>query len=149
MKQEENEKLKRRRSLITTFLISFILISVFVLTVVLLSNGRHKNALEVTDNNWNISISMYDRSSETPNQAMTDLIWNATNKSEVKTLCNQINYICTTGKEYQPEEIIIEINGFNGYGSELNKNYNPVPLISADKESDTEKKYDWSYSYNN
>ncbi|MDO4282544.1 MAG: hypothetical protein Q4D02_02815, partial [Clostridia bacterium] len=168
MKQGENEKpkkiskqkvkRKRQTSIITVFLWLFLIATMITITA---TSMKNKNALEVEDNNWNITLVMYDKSSDTPNDAITDVTWNATSSSDTKQLVMQTNYACTTGKTYQPGEIAIEIPGiakdsFSEYWrnvtTPLNWTYsywlkNNV-VVAADKDTDTVKQYDWSYSYN-
>ncbi len=138
-------RLKRKISIFTIMLWVFLISTMITITV---NSTKNTNALEVDDENWNIQLVMYDRSSDTPNQAITEFTWNAVSESETKQLCMQINYACTTNKGYQPGEIEITIPGFGDSGSELNKRYYPNATIAADKLTDTTKKYDWSYSYN-
>ncbi|MDO4283562.1 MAG: Cna B-type domain-containing protein [Clostridia bacterium] len=146
-------KRKRQTSIITVFLWIFLIVTMVAITA---TSMKNKNALEVEDNNWNITLVMYDRSSNTPNDAVTDVTWNATSESDTKQLVVQTNYACTTGKAYQPGEIVIEIPGiakdsFSEYWRNATKyEYwlkNNV-VIAADKDTDTVKQYDWSYSYN-
>ena len=160
--EKENKKSKRKVSIFTVFLWLFLVITMSVITIGMFTQ---KNAIEVTDNNWNISLVMYDRSSDTPNQTITDFSWNATENNETKQLTMQINYACTTGKEYKLGEIIIEIPGFaKDSFSEYwrnNEKFSTYPttlsfydyfltnnvVIAADEENSNDKQYDWSYSY--
>ena len=152
------KKRKRKVSIFTIFLWLFLITTMSTITIGSLTK---KNAIEVTDNSWNINLVMYDRSSDTPDQAITDFTWNATNKAETKQLVMQINYACTTGKEYQPGEIVVEIPGIakdsfseywrnpTGYGDETYNEWleNNI-VVAADKENISNKQYDWSYQYN-
>ena len=94
-KLKENKKNKRKVSIFTIFLWLFLITTMSTITIGSLTK---KNAIEVTDNNWNIQLVMYDRSSDTPVQAITDFTWNAVESSETRQLTMQINYACTTGK---------------------------------------------------
>ena len=152
------KKRKRKVSIFTIFLWLFLITTMSTITIGSLTK---KNAIEVTDNSWNINLVMYDRSSDTPDQSITDFTWNATNKAETKQLVMQINYACTTGKEYQPGEIVVEIPGIakdsfseywrnpTGYGDETYNEWleNNI-VVAADKENISNKQYDWSYQYN-
>ncbi|MDO4283000.1 MAG: hypothetical protein Q4D02_05115, partial [Clostridia bacterium] len=155
---QNKTKRKRQTSIITVFLWLFLIATMVIITA---TGMKNKNALEVEDNNWNITLVMYDRSSDTPNQALTDVTWNATSKNETKQIAMQINYACTTGKAYQPGEIVIEIPGiakdsFSEYwrsfkstdSSSYEKWLAENVVVAADKDTDTVKQYDWSYSYN-
>ncbi|MDO4282209.1 MAG: hypothetical protein Q4D02_01115, partial [Clostridia bacterium] len=167
MKQGEDEKpkgiskqkvkRKRQTSIITVFLWLFLIAMMITITA---TSMKNKNALEVEDNNWNIQLVMYDRSSDMPNQAITDFTWNATSSNDTKQLVMQINYACTTGKVYQPGEIVIEIPGiakddFSEYWRKIGSSYSGSyeawlqdnVVIAADKDTDTTKQYDWSYHY--
>ena len=157
-KQKENKKKhKRKVSIFTIFLWLFLITTMSTITI---GSLNKKNAIEITDNNWNIQLVMYDRSSDTPDQAITDFTWNATNEDETRQLTMQINYACTTGKEYQPGEIIIEIpglarNNFSEYWRNLSQsNTNSYEkwlannvVVAADKVNSSNKQYDWSYVY--
>ncbi len=154
MKEAKVNKKKRKRkvSIFTIFLWLFLVATMSTITIGSLTK---KNAIEVTDNNWNIQLVMYDRSSDTPNQAITDFTWNATKESQSKQLAMQISYACTTGKEYQPGEIVIEIPGIaKDSFSEYWRNYYSSgnswisTTIAADEVSSSDKQYDWSYEYN-
>ena len=92
---EEKQKRKRKVSIITVFLWIFL---IAVMSVITLNSIKKKSALEIVDNSWNIGLVMYDRTSDTPNEYITDFTWNATTSSETKQLVMQINYNCTTGK---------------------------------------------------
>ncbi len=129
---------------------------VFLITTmitIIVNSTKNTNALEVEDENWNIQLVMYDRSSDTPNDAITEFTWNAVDVNETKQLCMQINYACTTNKGYKPGEIEIKIPGIakdsfseyyrTRYLSDDDFQY----TIAADKIGDTQKKYDWSYDY--
>ncbi len=157
-KQKENKKKhKRKVSIFTIFLWLFLITT---MSTIVVGSLTKKNAIEVTDNNWNIQLVMYDRS-DTPDQAITDFTWNAINENETKQLVMQITYACTTGKEYQPGEIVIEIPGiakdsFSEYWRSLSQSdvnsyekwlTNNV-VIAADRKSSSTKQYDWSYVYN-
>ncbi len=151
--KESKKKHKRKVSIFTVFLWLFLITTMSTITIGSLTK---KNAIEVTDNDWNIQLVMYDRSSDTPNQAITDCTWNATSYSETKQLTMQINYACTTGKEYQPGEIIIEIPGIRKDSfSEWNRRHiakmsnwlRDNAIIAADKADSDTKQYDWSYVY--
>ncbi|MDO4283668.1 MAG: hypothetical protein Q4D02_08550, partial [Clostridia bacterium] len=158
---KQKVKRKRQTSIITVFLWLFLIVTMITITA---TSMKNKNALEVEDNSWNITLVMYDKSGDTPNDAITDVTWNATRESDTKQLVMQTNYACTTGKAYQPGEIAIEIPGiakdsFSEYWRNAtipsyssNKTYsywleNNI-VIAADKDTDTVKQYDWSYSYN-
>ncbi len=146
--KRKKNKVKRQISIFTIMLWIFLISTMIIITV---NSTKKTNALEVEDENWNIQLVMYDRSSDTPTQAITEFIWNATKIKETKQLCMQINYACTTNKGYGPGEIEITIPGiakdsFSEYWR--NNNYSLTPTIAADKLTDTTKKYDWSYSYN-
>ena len=153
------KKVKRQISIFTVMLWIFLISTMIWVTV---NSTKKTNALEVEDENWNIQLVMYDRSSDMPEQAITEFTWNAVNSSETKQLCMQINYACTTNKGYQPGEIEITIPGiakdnFSEYWrntTEYSDRLNTYEywlknnvVIAADKTSDTTKKYDWSYSY--
>ncbi len=142
--KENKKKHKRKVSIFTVFLWLFLVIT---MSTIVVGSFTKKNAIEVTDNNWNISLVMYDRSGNTPNQAITDLTWNTTGLWEYREVVLQINYACTTGKAYNPGEMIIEVSGFGKNGSETNQYYYPSTVIAADKEGSSEKQYDWSYRY--
>ena len=151
--KESKKKHKRKVSIFTIFLWLFLIATMSTITI---GSLNKKNAIEITDNNWNIQLVMYDRSSDTPDQAITDFSWNATKDSETRQLVMQINYACTTGKEYQPGELEITIPGItNENYSEYNQNqgiwdnsdHYPYVTIAADEESSTNKQYDWSYRY--
>ena len=160
MKEAKVNKKKRKRkvSIFTIFLWLFLIAT---MSTIVVGSLTHKNAIEVTDNNWNIQLVMYDRSSDTPNQAITDFTWNATNEDETRQLVMQINYACTTGKEYQPGEIVVAIPGIaretwsEYYRNNTGGNYTEIYdrwlenyiTIAADKQTDTNKQYDWSYYY--
>ncbi len=153
----EEKKCKRRKvSILTVFLWLFLITTMSTVTIESLTQ---KNAIEITDNNWNVSLVMYDRSGNNPDQAITDFTWNATKTEDEKQLAMQINYACTTGKEYQPGEIVVEIPGIakesfseywrNETSDRLSYSYwlaNNV-VIAADKLNSKDKKYDWSYVY--
>ncbi len=151
--KEDKKKRKRKVSILTIFLWLFLITTMSTITIGSLTK---KNAIEVTDNNWNIQLVMYDRSSDTPDQAITDFTWNATNEDETRQLTMQINYACTTGKEYQPGELVIEIPAIsedsfseywrNYYSSE--HSFSVSATIAADPKSSSTKQYDWSYQYN-
>ena len=155
--RENKKKHKRKVSIFTVFLWLFLIITMSVITI---GTFTQKNAIEVTDNNWNIQLVMYDRSSDTPDQSITDFTWNATSSNETRQLAMQINYTCTTGKEYKPGEIIVRISGIpkesfseywrnlQSYKSESYENWlkNKV-VVAADKENSSNKQYDWSYVY--
>ena len=155
--KENKKKRKRKVSIFTIFLWLFLII---VMSIITIGTFSQKNAIEVTDNNWNIQLVMYDRSSDTPDQAITDFTWNATSEKEKRQLVMQINYACTTGKEYQPGEIVVEIPGIGKdsfsefYRNATVSNYSYASwlannvVIAADKENSSEKQYDWSYYYN-
>ncbi len=161
--KRKNNKVKRQISIFTIMLWVFLISTMITITV---NSTKKINSLEVTDENWNIGLVMFDRSSDTPNEAITDFTWNAENSNERKQLCMQINYACTTNKGYAPGEIEIEIPGIaKDSFSEYWRNYDRYKLdngkficfyefwlrnsvtIAADKLTVTAKKYDWSYSY--
>ncbi len=150
--KENKKKRKRKVSIFTIFLWLFLITTMSTITIGSLTK---KNAIEVTDNNWNIQLVMYDRSSDTPNQAITDFTWNATSSSETRQLTVQINYACTTGKAYQPGEIVVEIPGIGKDSfSEWYRNNSLSSswlrdnvIIAADKVDSSTKQYDWSYIY--
>ena len=161
MKEAKVNKKKRKRkvSIFTVFLWLFLITTMSTITIGSLTK---KNAIEVTDNNWNIQLVMYDRSSDTPDQAIKDFTWNAIKETESKQLAMQINYACTTGKEYQPGEIVIEIPGIGKDSfSEFYRSVTDTPTylysysrwlrdnvaIAADEENSVDKQYDWSYHY--
>ena len=160
-KKIPKKKHKRKVSIFTIFLWLFLIATMSTITI---GSLTHKNAIEVTDNNWNIDLVMYDRS-DGSTDAITEFTWNAVDSSESKQLVMQINYACTTGKEYQPGEIEITIPGiskdnfsefwrspgsfyYEDYENETYEKWleNNV-VLAADKTTDTEKRYDWSYSY--
>ena len=155
---ENKKKHKRKVSIFTVFLWLFLII---VMSVITIGTLTEKNAIEVTDNNWNISLVMYDRNSDTPNQAITDFSWEPTNEDETRQLTMQINYACTTGKEYKPGEIRIEIPGIardswsEYYRNKTGGNYTEIydrwlenyVVVAADKINSNSKQYDWSYYY--
>ncbi len=160
VKERRKNKAKRKISILTIMLWVFLISTMITITV---KNINKTNALEVreiSDENWSIGLVMYDRGSDTPNKAITEFTWNATNSNETKQLCMQINYACTTGKEYQPGEIVIEIPGISKSNlSEYNINYTPTSpnsyenwlskkvIITADDEQKEIKEYDFSYRY--
>ena len=158
-KPKENKKSKRKVSIFTVFLWLFLIITMSVITIGMFNQ---KNAIEVTDNNWNIQLFMYDRSGNTPNQAITEFTWEPQKNNDSTQLAMQISYACTTGKAYQPGEIVIEIPGFSrnsrseyyrsntgGYMYEIYDRWlEDYVVIAADKKEDQDKKFDWSYSYN-
>ena len=86
MKKEKKGRgkgVKRQISIITVFLWVFLVTTMITITT---SSIKKNNAIvEIDDENWNVSLVMYDRSSDTPNQAITDFIWNATSSSEKKS----------------------------------------------------------------
>jgi len=145
-KKRKKNKIKRQISIFTMMLWVFLISVMITITV---NSTKKTNALEVEDENWNIQLVMYDRSSDTPNQAITEFTWNAERSLRNQQLCMQINYACTTNKGYQSGEIEITIPGFGNSGSESHRSYYPNVTIAADKVSDNNKKYDWSYSYDN
>ena len=154
--KEKKKKHKRKVSIFTVFLWLFLIITMSVITI---GSLTEKNAIEVTDNNWNIQLFMYDRSSDTPEQAITDFTWEPKNEDDRSQLAMQINYACTTGKEYQPGEIVVEIPGISkdSFSEYWRNNYSSSYLwnewlennivIAADKVDSTTKQYDWSYVY--
>ena len=147
---EEKQKRKRKVSIITVFLWIFL---IAVMSVITLNSIKKKSALEIVDNSWNIGLVMYDRTSDTPNEYITDFTWNATSSSETKQLVMQINYNCTIGKVYNPGEIVIEIQGivkdsFSEYYRRNSSLVNNNVTVSADEVSDKIKNYDFSYEYN-
>ena len=156
--KESKKKSKRKVSIFTVLLWLFL---IAIMSTITIGSLNKKNAIEVTDNNWNIQLIMYDRSSDTPDQAITDFTWNPTSQDETRQLTMQINYACTTGKEYQPGEIATEVPGiakdsfseyWRSFSSLDSYSYEKWLLnnvvIAADKESSSTKQYDWSYSYN-
>ncbi len=159
--KRKKNKVKRQISIFTIMLWIFLISTMIIITV---NSTKKTNALEVEDENWNIQLVMYDRSSDTPTQAITEFIWNATKIKETKQLCMQINYACTTNKGYQPGEIEITIPGiskesFSEYWRNYEMKYSSYTtyydywlknniVIAADKTTDITKIYDWSYSYN-
>ena len=154
---KKDQKIKKRK--VSIFTIFLWLLLIIVMITIMIGSMTQKSAIEITDNNWNIQLVMYDRSSDSPNQAITDVTWNAMSDDETKQLVMQISYACTTEKVYQPGEILIEIPGiakdsFSEYWrntTERDEIYsywleNNI-VIAADKEESTEKQYDWSYRY--
>ena len=162
IKREKRKKVvKRQISIITVFLWIFLVTTMITITT---SSIKKNNAIvEIDDENWNVSLVMYDRSSDTPNEAITDFTWNTeTDGTSDRELVMQINYNCTTGKQYNPGELIIEIPGIgkDSFSEEYREatRYNITKFyyekwlqssitIAADKVSDITKKYDWSYVY--
>ncbi len=152
IKKKRESRVKRKISILTIMLWIFLISTIITITV---NSTKKTNALEVEDENWNIGLVMYDRSSDTPNQAITEFTWNAVNRNETKQLCMQINYACTTNKGYQPGEIEITIPGIakDSFSERRRNDTNYQDFlekkitIAADKISDTIKKYDWSYIY--
>ena len=160
-KSNENKRRKKNpKRQISIFTIMLWVFLVSIMITITVNSIKNINLLEIEDENWNIGLVMYDRSSDTPTQAITEFTWNAESEEETKQLCMQINYACTTNKGYQPGELEIMIPGisksnFSEYWKSLYSNninsyekwlLNNV-IIAADKTNDTTKKYDWSYSY--
>ena len=70
-KPKENKvKRKRQTSIITVFLWLFLIATMITMVA---TGIKSKNALEVTDNNWNISLSMYDKGGDTPNDPVEEV----------------------------------------------------------------------------
>jgi len=160
-KKKKENKIKRKISIFTVMLWLFL---VTTITTVVVSSTKKTNALEVDDENWNISLVMYDRSSDMPNKGITEFTWNAEKGNETKELVMQINYACTTNKGYKPGEIELTIPGiskdsFSEYWRNYEEYYSGEYLefydyflnnniaISADKYIDVNKKYDFTYIY--
>ncbi len=149
-KQQQTLKKKNKRqiSIITVFLWLFLIAT---MTTIMLSTNQKKSALEVPNNDWNITLVMYDRSSTaTKDVGITDFTWNPTWQGNSKELCMQVNYACTTGKEYKPGEIKITMLGFpSDCYSEMNRNRNRKisATVAADKSTEKNKQYDFSYTY--
>ncbi len=159
-KKNEKDKINKRRKSrvkrkISIFTIMLWIFLISTMTTITVNSTKKTNALEVEDKNWNIGLVMYDRSSTTPNEAITEFTWNVVNENETKQLCMQINYACTTGKEYRPGEVVIEIPGiakdsFSEFNRSSNRNNNWLKnnvTIAADNEQEENKEYDFSYRY--
>ncbi len=109
-KLKEKKKYKRNVSIFTIFLWLFL---ITIMSTITIGSLNQKNAIEVTDENWNIELMMYDKSSDTPNQAMTEFTWAPENEGDTKQITFQINYTCLLGKSYEPGELEIYFKTLN------------------------------------
>ncbi|MDO4283299.1 MAG: Cna B-type domain-containing protein [Clostridia bacterium] len=120
MKQEESEKpkkinqknkvkRKRQTSFITVFLWLFLIATMITITA---TGIRNRNALEAENSNWNITLKMYDKSSDMPNEAIENIVWDK-QSGEVGIILLKIDFSGYADKTYEPGELKIEVPTLN------------------------------------
>lgn len=111
------------------------------------ANVRKFDAVE--DEDWNLSLLLYDSSINNGRTSIQEDIWNAT-EGEVRILTTQVNISnANITRDYQPGELVIAVDSLGKAVPTDNEmtSYKTVNTISADDSNASEKKYDWTYRY--
>ena len=101
---------------------------------------------------WDLSLIMYDSAVDSGKIQLTEDIWNAT-EQETRVITVQLNYKNEDVKKtYNPGDLKFSIDNLGvvfpsvSYGSNI-VSYATATTVSADKSTETDKKYEFSYEY--
>ena len=132
-------------------------ISLLILFITIIGSLFNLKAVNIEDeeiiDNWTIGLLAYDSTIDSGNTAIKEINYNAISSSEERILTLQVNYKNNSvSKEYLPGEIEIKVDGLeNVFFKEgnISNNSNAFTFhdIAADKATDTEKKFNWSYAF--
>ena len=131
------------------------LMSFVTLFITLFASFFNLKADPVNENTeeWEISLSLYDSSINNERTPLTETNWNSVSDTESRSFTLQFNYkLLNPQKEYQPGEIQIKVDSlskifYKKYTGDLDgiRNGFEAASIAADKKTDVNKIYEWSY----
>ncbi len=77
--------------------------------------NKENKLADLEDDNWEISVVFYDSTVDNGQTPLTEINWNAVDRSEKRTITIQINYKNTNAKyDYNPKSLFIKIPTFRG-----------------------------------